>query len=214
MTTFPGEGFQKAARQECCSHRSTHECPRRTFKFNVRGSRRRVARDHPRVRNPLPQGVLQIPSQTALTDSPYRVNSPANKWNFAPLAGERVSAKVSVLVVGSPALTRIVKHLFASGRDFEVVGSLKGLKSLAPQAERLLPRLIVDVVKPLSIGVGTAVRTIKRSSPSSKLILLCPIREFVSSGRHFGADACLDPENLIAQLLPRAAALSASSRHS
>jgi hypothetical protein len=124
--------------------------------------------------------------------------------------GERVCARISVLVVGSTALFRIVTHLFAAGPDFEVVGRSRDLKSLAPQAERLLPKLIVAGVKPVSIGVGATVRTIKKASPQSKLILLCPVGDFVSSARRFGADACLDPEKLIAQLLPTALTLSGS----
>jgi hypothetical protein len=129
------------------------------------------------------------------------------------LASKRALAKVKVLVVGSPALGRVLKHLFAVGRDFEVVGSLRGLKSLERQADRLLPKLIVAEVKAVSSGVGATARTIKRRSPLSKLILLCSVREFESSARRFGADACLDPEELITQLIPTAAALSAGSTH-
>ena len=92
------------------------------------------------------------------------------------------------------------------------MGSSRGLKSLAPQAGRLLPNLIVADVKPVSAGVGATVRAIKGASPFSKLILICPVSDFVSSARRFGADACLDPEKLTAQLLPTAAALSAGLR--
>ena len=99
----------------------------------------------------------------------------------------------------------------AAGPDFEVVSSLRGLKGLAPQAERLRPKLIVAGAKPVSSEVGAMVRAIKRASPLSKLILLCPVSDFVSSARRYGADACLDPEKLIAQLLPTASALSAGS---
>jgi len=115
---------------------------------------------------------------------------------------------VSVLVVGSPALSRIVKHILAGRRDFEVVGSSRDLKGLAPQAERLFPKLIVAGAKPVTTEVGLTVRAIKRACPSSRLILLCPVGNFVNSARRFGADACLDPEKLIAQLLPTACALS------
>ena len=139
------------------------------------------------------------------------MTQPAN--GILLLASERALAKVRVLVVGSPALGRVLKHLFAQGGDFEVVGSLRGLKSLERQSDRLLPKLIVAEVKAVSTGVGATARTIKQRSPSSKLILVCSGREFVSSARRFGADACLDPEELIAQLLPTAVALSADSRH-
>jgi hypothetical protein len=138
------------------------------------------------------------------------MNNPVNKRNLAPSAGEPVSTRVTVLIVGCSALSRIITHLFASGPDFEVVGSLRGLKSLAPQAERLLPNLIVAGVKPVGSGVDATVRTIRRASPLSKVILLCPIGDFVSGTRRFGADACLDPEKLIAQLLPTAVMLSGS----
>jgi hypothetical protein len=138
------------------------------------------------------------------------MSQPAN--GILLLASERAPAKVSVLVVGSPSLGRVVKHLFAGGRDFEVVGSLRGLKSLERQAGRLLPKLIVAEVKAVSSGVGATARTIKRRSPLSRLILLCSVPEFVSSARRYGADACLDPEELIAQLIPTAAALSTHSR--
>jgi hypothetical protein len=140
------------------------------------------------------------------------MNNTANKRSLAPSAGEPESAKVSVLVVGSPALARIITHLFAAGTDFEVVGSSRGLKSLAPQAGRPLPKLIVAGVRPVTTGVGATVRAIKGASPLSKLILICPFNDFVGSARRFGADACLDPEKLIAQLLPTAAALSAGFR--
>jgi hypothetical protein len=83
---------------------------------------------------------------------------------------------------------------------------------LAQQAERLLPKLIVAGVKPVSSGVGATVRAIKGASPLSKLILICPVGDFVSGSRRFGADACLDPDKLIARLLPTAAALSAGLR--
>ena len=139
------------------------------------------------------------------------MTKPAN--GILLLASDLAAAKVSVLVVGSPALGRVVKHLFAGGRDFEVVGSLRGLKSLERQADRLLPKLIVAEVKAVRSGVGATARTIKRRSPLSKLILLCSVPEFVSSARRFGADACLDPEELIAQLIPTAAALSAGPKH-
>src|ERR1700722_15261419 len=59
------------------------------------------------------------------------MNNPANRRHLAPSTGEPMFAKVSVLVVGSPALSRIVKHLFASGLDFEVVGSSRALRSFA-----------------------------------------------------------------------------------
>jgi hypothetical protein len=138
-------------------------------------------------------------------------NDPTNKQNATPLGAEPEFAKIRVLVIGTRALFRIVTHLFAAETEFEVIGSLRSTKNLAPQAERPLPRLIVAGVKPVGAGVGAAVSAIKRASPASRLILLCHERSFVSGARRFGADACLDPEKLIAQLLPTASALSGDS---
>jgi hypothetical protein len=141
------------------------------------------------------------------------MNDPAKKRKALPLRDERELAKVRVLVIGTAALSRVVTHLFAAGPEFEVVGNLRSVRSLAPQAERLLPGLIVAGVKPVGTGVGAAVSAIRRASPASRLILLCPVIDLVSGARRFGADACLDPEKLIAQLLPTASALSADSGH-
>lgn len=139
------------------------------------------------------------------------MNARAKQDSVAPGRKRRCN-KVTVMVVGSPALSRIIGHLFASRPDFEVVGSSRGVKGLAPQAERLLPKLIVAGVKPVSSGVGSTVRAIRQASPLSKLILLCPVNTFVDSARRSGADACIDPEKLIAKLLPTASALSMGSR--
>jgi hypothetical protein len=113
------------------------------------------------------------------------MNNPANKRNAAPSTTEPVSAKVSVLVVGSPVLSRIITHLFASGPNFEVVGSFRGLKSLAPEAARLLPKLIVAGGRPVGSGLDATVRTIRRASPLSKVILLCARQRFSEQRQPF-----------------------------
>jgi hypothetical protein len=115
-------------------------------------------------------------------------------------------SKISVLVVGPPALSRVIKHLLAAEPDFEVIGSGRGLKSLSPGKK--LPILIVASVRAVRSGVGDTVRAIKGASPSSKLILLCPFDDFAESGRRYGADACLNPDKLVAQLIPTASALT------
>lgn len=125
--------------------------------------------------------------------------------------------KVRILVIGPPALCQVIEHLFRDQREFEVVGSLGGLRSMGHEAGRLCPELIVANVKPVRVPVVQAVAFIKRSSPSSKLILICSIREFMAGARKSGADACLEPEKLVRCLLTAACALSErprSSRHS
>jgi len=116
--------------------------------------------------------------------------------------------KTRILLVSTPALYHFIRHLFHDQPEFEVVGSLRGLRSLARQAGRLRPELIVASVNPVGTGVCPAVGAIKRSSPGSKLILICPISTLVSDARRCGADAYLDPEKLVRGLVPAASALS------
>jgi hypothetical protein len=116
--------------------------------------------------------------------------------------------KIRILLVSSPALSRVIRHLFHDRLGFEVVGSLRGFRSLARQADRLRPELIVVNVKPVSTGVCAVVVAIKASSPFSKLILICPNSELISDARRCGADACIDQENLVRGLVPMASGLS------
>jgi len=116
--------------------------------------------------------------------------------------------KVKVLVIARPALSHVVRHVFRGRREFEVVASLTGLRNLKQRAGALLPDLIVANVSPLRTDIRRAVTCIKRSSPLSKLILICPIREFADGARRCGADACLEEEKLLGLLLPTARALS------
>jgi DNA-binding NarL/FixJ family response regulator len=116
--------------------------------------------------------------------------------------------KIRILLVSSPALSQVIRHLFHNRPGFEVVGSLRGVRSLAQQVDRLRPELIVANVKPLSTGVCAVVIAIKASSPFSKLILICPTSDLINSARRCGADACLDQETLVRRLVPMASALS------
>jgi hypothetical protein len=109
--------------------------------------------------------------------------------------------KITILIVSSPSLSRIIEHLFRGRPEFEVVGSLSGLEGLGPKAGRLLPELIVANVKPVSIRICRAVASIKQSSPLSKLILICPIEDLARVARKCGADACLKDEELAGHLL-------------
>jgi hypothetical protein len=126
--------------------------------------------------------------------------------------------KVRILIVSPPALSQVIEYLFRDRPEFEVVGSLSGLRSMGQQAGRLCPDLIVANVKPVRTAVYQVVASIKRSSPSSKLILICPAKDFMAVGRRCGADACLEQEKLVRRLLGTALALtecpkSAASRN-
>jgi hypothetical protein len=119
--------------------------------------------------------------------------------------------KIKVLVVSPPALAQLIKHLFHERPEFEVLGSLETLKHLARYSGRR-PDLIVASVKPMTIGVCPAVVSIKKSSPVSKVVLICPIRDFIRGALKCGADACLEQENLVFHLLATARSLSNGSR--
>jgi hypothetical protein len=113
--------------------------------------------------------------------------------------------KFRVLVLSSPALSQVIEHLFRDRPEFEV-GSISGLKNLG-QADPRLPELIVANVKPMSTRICRAVATIKRISPSSKLILICTVPDFARTARKCGADACLKDEKLVGNLLRTARAV-------
>lgn len=109
--------------------------------------------------------------------------------------------KITILVISSPSLSRIIEHLFRGRAEFEVVRTLSDLGSLGRQAGRLLPELIVANVKPISIGICGVVASIKKSSPLSKVILICPVEELARVARKCGADACLKDEKVARHLL-------------
>lgn len=116
--------------------------------------------------------------------------------------------KTKILVVSSPTLWRLIEHLFRNRSDFELAGNLSDVQNLAREAARLLPDLIVANVKPVNVRICRMVASIKRSSPLSKLILVCPVEDLSRAARRCGADACLSDENLTSQLLRTARALS------
>lgn len=120
--------------------------------------------------------------------------------------------KITILVFGSPSLSRIIGHLFHGQPEFEVVGAVNGMTGLGRQASRLLPELIVANVKPVSTRICRAVVSIKQSSPSSKLILVCPVEDLARVARRCGADAFLKDEKLSGHLLRTVRALTEHPR--
>ena len=116
--------------------------------------------------------------------------------------------KITILVISSPSLSRIIEYLFRGRAEFEVVGTLSDLGGLGRQAERLVPELIVANVKPMSLRVCRVVASIKKSSPLSKVILICPLEDLARAARKCGADACLQDEKLARHLLRTARGLA------
>ena len=116
--------------------------------------------------------------------------------------------KITILVVSSPSLARVIGHLFHGRTEFEIIGAFSDPGSLEQQAGRLLPDLIVANVKPVSLGIQRAIASIKVSSPLSKLILVCPLEDLSRVARKSGADAYLKDEKLAGHLLRMARTLS------
>lgn len=115
---------------------------------------------------------------------------------------KNLARKVKTLVaVSPPALLQLIDYLFRGWPEFEVVGSPRGARDVGRQGARLQPELIVTNVKPLRCGVYRTIQSLKRSSPGSKLILICPVKGFASGARRCGADACLETEALVGRLL-------------
>jgi hypothetical protein len=115
---------------------------------------------------------------------------------------------ITILVIGSPSLSRAIGHLLRGRPEFEIVGTASGLTHLGRKASRLLPELIVANVKPVSTKISRAVASIKRWSPSSKLILVCPIEDLARFARMCGADGFLKDEKLGLHLLRTARVLA------
>ncbi len=114
--------------------------------------------------------------------------------------------------VSPPALFRLIGHLFHAQADFQIIAGQRGLRGLERQAERLLPELIVLNIKPVSRNACRMVASLKRSSPGSKLILICPAEEYSLDARHCGVAACLEAEELIRRLVPTVRKLSAAGQ--
>ena len=107
-----------------------------------------------------------------------------------------------MLVAGTPpALFQVIEYLFRAWPEFEIVESPRGARGVGRPGGRPLPELIVVNVDPLRSGICRTVQLLKRSSPRSKLILICPVKGFAHSARRCGADACLEAEGLVGQLL-------------
>ncbi len=115
---------------------------------------------------------------------------------------------MKILIVSSPALAHVIRHLFRDQPGFDVVGTAAGLRSAAREAERLRPELIVADVRPIGARACKVAASIKRSSPLARLILVGPIRDLMDGAKGCGADACLEQEKLVLRLVPTALALS------
>jgi hypothetical protein len=116
--------------------------------------------------------------------------------------------KIRILVYSSAPFFHVIRHIFEGRDEFEIVGESGSARRLAETSQEIDPQLIVADWKAVRTGIRSAVLAIKHCSPSSKLILICPLTDFKTAGRRCGADACLAPEEIFTRLPRTAIALS------
>jgi DNA-binding NarL/FixJ family response regulator len=117
----------------------------------------------------------------------------------------------SVLItVEPPSLQRLIGHILHGQNGLWVVGTAARNASPASLAARLAPDVIVTNQRLQRLGKGD-VSELKRSSPSSRLILLT---HNVVDSAQLCADVCLPEAAIVSRLLPmiRKAALRAADR--
>ena len=97
---------------------------------------------------------------------------------------------------------RVIEHLFCNQPNLRVVARSSNGGRLARYAACLKPEVIVAHARLYGSQTAKAVAEVKRSSPASKLILICSFQRSPSQLRKSGADACLLEEALVRQLIP------------
>lgn len=116
---------------------------------------------------------------------------------------------MKVLVAKSPpSLFQVIQYVFSGRPEFRILASRGQVAGMTRHMLESQPELILANVKPLSISVCDTVRLLKRLHPASKLILICSVKEFAHDARRCGADACLNAEALVHDLLQTAERLA------
>ncbi len=120
-------------------------------------------------------------------------------------------SKIRVLVaVKSLALQHLIEHLLKTRPDLELRIGRGDADKLALAVRRSVPNLVIANSKLSGAHAQETAALLKRSSPGSKLILICSVEGFESELRKWGADACLAEEALVRQLVPTVSELSSS----
>ncbi len=101
-----------------------------------------------------------------------------------------------------PALARIVWWLLGDSSHIRVLAPVGRRQRLGRIAGRLRPQLLLVSAELLAKEQRNAVEAVKRSSPGSKLILICTSDVLAHEARRWGADACLQTAVLVRRLLP------------
>ena len=111
--------------------------------------------------------------------------------------------KVRVVVGLSPrSLLRAVEHLLCAQKSLRIISRSSRRYHLLVHSCQQSPELIVVNVRLLGRRVSETIAEIRRLSPQSKLILVCPIKEFSRAIDRCGADGGIDEEALV-RGLPR-----------
>lgn len=112
--------------------------------------------------------------------------------------------KVTVLAwVRPPALARAIEWILRESPEVRVVTHNSRGPRLSRLARRWRPRLLLVSAELLAKDEGIRVlRALKRSSPRSKMVLICFSQERVGKAGRWGADACLATEVLVRRLRP------------
>ncbi len=111
--------------------------------------------------------------------------------------------RAKVLVAVQPtSMGKVIQHLFRTHPELELVEHRSAAESLPRRAERLRPDVIVANARVLGRSRWQMLAEIKRSSPESKLVVICPMGGAANKARENGADASVEEEAVVRQLMP------------
>jgi len=106
-----------------------------------------------------------------------------------------------LVVVKTRPLMRVIEYLLCNQPNLRVVARSDNGGRLAEYAACLKPELIVAHHRVFDAQTAKVVAEVKRSSPASKVILICSFQRPPRQLRKSGADACLLEEALVQQLI-------------
>ncbi len=109
--------------------------------------------------------------------------------------------RVRVVIGVSPRpLLRAVEHLLCTQESIRIVSRCSYKNHLLAHSCLQSPELIVVNARLLGRRLCESIAEIRRRSPQSRLILVCPIKEFSSAVGNCGADGGIDEEALVRDL--------------
>jgi DNA-binding NarL/FixJ family response regulator len=102
--------------------------------------------------------------------------------------------------VQSEALARVIRHVLRGHAGISGIQFADSEQELTEQAQRLRPRLIIVSSRLLGRDASATLAQLKRTSPQSKLILICNFEEFSMTAGTGIVDVCVLDETLVQQL--------------